>query len=70
MHVRSACTALKSISCVKHNKVEWDTLLLLFDSTENSTKPLHFMFDLISVVDFWNDLLLVNAVQQHVLHKL
>ena len=28
------------------------------------------MFDLISVVDFWNDLLLVNAVQQHVLHKL
>lgn len=57
-------------SCVKHNKVECDTLLLLFVSPENSTKALHFMLDLISVIDIWNDLLLVNVVQQHVSHEL
>lgn len=49
---------------MKHNKVECDTLLLLFVSPENSTKALHFMLDLISVIDIWNDLLLVNVVQQ------
>ena len=54
-----ACIALipkKFISCVKHNKGECDTLLLLFYSPENSTKALHFMFDLSSVIDIWNGL--------------